>query len=166
MSGISAILLCALLESVRFTSCRGLTALVVLQDYNIERGWRYQDAPSLPWMHSICTDTTSLQPLEGLQCLKEVIVFGRDFGDIDALHTCTALEVVNISYAVDLVSLDELRSLPRLRKLVIDSCGLTNLDAIGTCETLEELHVNSCSNLTSIDNFSGPPNWKKISISD
>ncbi|CAD2214742.1 hypothetical protein, conserved [Angomonas deanei] len=175
ITDISALRTCALLEAVSFCPCPSLTSLDALQDLQHLKSVKVWDCPvrsldalrmcpSLERVVCRSSQAISLLPLEGLKCLKEVVFSGGNVVDFDVLHTCTALEVVDISGAADLISLDGLRSLPRLRELTIVRCGITSLDALHTCDALEELRVHSCSDLTSIEHFKGPPNLKDITI--
>ncbi|CAD2215345.1 hypothetical protein, conserved [Angomonas deanei] len=171
----SAIRTCALLEAATFSSWPDLTSLDALQGLQHLKSVTVIDCPitglealrTYPTLERVVCrppHTVSLQPLEGLKCLKDVGFSADNVDDIDALHTCTALEVVDISGAVDLSSLERL--LLRLRELMIESCGITSLDALHTCEALVELRVICCSSLTPVEHFKAPPSLKDIAISD
>jgi Leucine-rich repeat (LRR) protein len=88
---------------------------------------------------------SSLQPLKGLSCLKELVVYGCHITNMESVCSM-ALQRLLLMHCPSLSQLSEIQHLSSMKSLEVMHCGVTSLQPLSQLgEGLQRLSVFDCS---------------------
>lgn len=115
---------------------------------------------------SIPRSVLHLNFLANLTTLKRLELRTKSIKNLDLLHQCIGLEMIDASECVRVSDLSALANLSLLKDLNLSSIPLQNdeISALGACTSITRLVLRNCSEISNIDFLSGLVKLEELSL--
>ncbi|KQJ84678.1 putative disease resistance protein At3g14460 [Brachypodium distachyon] len=160
---------CTAMEELEIENCESLSEVEGLQSLSSLRDLTVLNCPclreSLGELDIGDYPEKTLQPCfpGSLTSLKKLVLSRADLRCLQ-LHSCTALEELEINYCDSLSEVEGLQSLGSLKKLVLSRADLRCLQ-LHSCTALEELKIEYCNSLSIVEGMQSLGCLKKLVLS-